>query len=413
MNKPNVVMVGLGYIGLPTAALIAQNKTNVHGVDINPKVVETINAGKIHIVEPELDQAVANAVKQGYLRAAVKPVEADTYLIVVPTPFTGNHEPDISFVKSATQGIIPLLKKGDLYIIESTSPIGTTEKMMHLIFSERPELEGEIYIAYCPERVLPGNVMYELVHNDRVIGGVDERSTEKAVSFYKNFIKGDLHKTNARTAEMCKLVENSSRDVQIAFANELSLICDRADINVWELINLANKHPRVTILQPGSGVGGHCIAVDPYFIVADYPMESQIIGKAREINNYKSFWCAEKIQTAKLEFELKHGKIPNIALMGLAFKPNIDDLRESPAKYIAQKVLQNSNNEQYFIVEPNIEEHNVFKLTDYRDAVEKADIIVFLVAHNEFKDLKIADDKVVLDFCGVNKGLTANRSYAF
>ncbi|EKF54442.1 nucleotide sugar dehydrogenase [Galbibacter marinus] len=413
MNKPNVVMVGLGYIGLPTAALIAQNKTNVHGVDINPKVVETINAGKIHIVEPELDQAVANAVKQGYLRAAVKPVEADTYLIVVPTPFTGNHEPDISFVKSATQGIIPLLKKGDLYIIESTSPIGTTEKMMDLIFSERPELEGEIYIAYCPERVLPGNVMYELVHNDRVIGGVDERSTEKAVSFYKDFIKGDLHKTNARTAEMCKLVENSSRDVQIAFANELSLICDRAGINVWELISLANKHPRVTILQPGSGVGGHCIAVDPYFIVADYPMESQIIGKAREINNYKSFWCAEKVQTAKLEFELKHGRIPNIALMGLAFKPNIDDLRESPAKYIAQKVLQNSNNEQYFIVEPNIEEHNVFKLTDYRDAVEKADIIVFLVAHNEFKDLKIADDKVVLDFCGVNKGLTANRSYAF
>src|SRR5690606_4521745 len=242
MNKTDVVMVGLGYIGLPTAALIAQSKTYVHGVDINPKVVETINAGKIHIVEPELDEAVANAVEKGYLRADVKPVEADTYLIVVPTPFKDKNEPDISFVEAATKAVIPLLKKGDLYIIESTSPIGTTEKMMNLIFSERPELEDEIYIAYCPERVLPGNVMYELVHNDRVIGGVNEASTGKAVTFYKQFIKGDLHKTNARTAEMCKLVENSSRDVQIAFANELSLICDKADINVWELINLANKH---------------------------------------------------------------------------------------------------------------------------------------------------------------------------
>lgn len=401
MNKPDVVMVGLGYIGLPTAALIAQNRFYVHGVDINSTVVETINAGKIHIIEPELDQAVATAVEAGYLRADVKPVEADTYLIVVPTPFKGKNEPDISFVESATRAVIPLLKEGDLYIIESTSPIGTTEKMMNLIFSERPELEDKIFIAYCPERVLPGNVMYELVHNDRVIGGVNEPSTEKAVAFYSRFIKGDLHKTNARTAEMCKLVENSSRDVQIAFANELSLICDRADINVWELIKLANKHPRVNILQPGCGVGGHCIAVDPYFIVADYPMESQIIGKAREINNYKSFWCAEKVQTAKLEFEIKNGRKPRIAIMGLAFKPNIDDLRESPAKYIAQKVLQNANNEEYYIVEPNIEEHKVFKLTDYKVAAEKADIIVFLVAHNEFKDLNLADDKVVLDFCGI------------
>ena len=403
MNKTDVVMVGLGYIGLPTAALIAQSKTYVHGVDINPKVVETINAGKIHIVEPELDEAVANAVEKGYLRADVKPVEADTYLIVVPTPFKDKNEPDISFVEAATKAVLPLLKQGDLYIIESTSPIGTTEKMMSLIFSERPELEDDIYIAYCPERVLPGNVMHELVHNDRVIGGVNEASTDKAVTFYKQFIKGDLHKTNSRTAEMCKLVENSSRDVQIAFANELSLICDKADINVWELINLANKHPRVNILQPGCGVGGHCIAVDPYFIVADYPMESQIIGKAREINNYKSFWCAEKVQTAKLEYELKHGKRPSIAIMGLAFKPNIDDLRESPAKYIAQKVLQNANNEEYFIVEPNIAEHKVFKLTDYKEAAEKADIIVFLVAHDEFKGLNLSKEKVVLDFCGVRK----------
>ncbi|GAB1857460.1 UDP-N-acetyl-D-mannosamine dehydrogenase [Flavobacteriaceae bacterium MHTCC 0001] len=401
-NKPSVVMIGLGYIGLPTAALIAQNKTYVHGVDINQKVVDIINAGKIHIVEPELDVAVSDAVKKGYLVADTKPIEANTYLVVVPTPFKDKNEPDISFVESATKAIIPLLKKEDLYIIESTSPVGTTEKMMGLIYSERPELKGELNIAYCPERVLPGNVMYELVHNDRVIGGIDSKSTKKAVSFYRQFIKGELHETNARTAEMCKLVENSSRDVQIAFANELSLICDKADINVWELINLANKHPRVNILQPGCGVGGHCIAVDPYFIVADYPMESQIIGKAREINNYKSFWCAEKVQNAKLEFQLKHVRKPSIALMGLAFKPNIDDLRESPAKYIAQKVLQNANNEEYYIVEPNINSHTVFKLTDYKKAAEAADIIVFLVAHNEFKTLELSEGKVVLDFCGIN-----------
>ena len=402
MNKPEVVMIGLGYIGLPTAALIASNKVYVHGVDINPKVVETINKGQIHIVEPELDTAVASAVSEGYLKAGTTPVEANAYLIVVPTPFKAKNEPDISFVEAATRAVLPLLKKDDLYIIESTSPVGTTEKMMHLIFSERPELEGKLNIAYCPERVLPGNVMYELVHNDRVIGGVDEKSTEKALAFYRQFIEGDLHRTNARTAEMCKLVENSSRDVQIAFANELSLICDKADINVWELIELANKHPRVNILQPGCGVGGHCIAVDPYFIVSDYPMESKIIGTAREVNNYKSFWCAEKVKTAKLEFELKHGRKPRIALMGLAFKPNIDDLRESPAKYIAQKVLQNSNNEEYYIVEPNITEHKVFKLTNYKEAVKKADIIVFLVAHEEFKNLETTSDKVVLDFCGIN-----------
>ena len=403
MNKPEVVMIGLGYIGLPTAALIASNKVNVHGVDINPKVVETINKGQIHIVEPELDTAVASAVKEGYLKAGTTPVEGNTYLIVVPTPFKNKNEPDISFVESATRAVLPFLKKDDLYIIESTSPVGTTEKMMHLIFTERPELNGELNIAYCPERVLPGNVMHELVYNDRVIGGVDQKSTEKAATFYRQFIKGDLHKTNARTAEMCKLVENSSRDVQIAFANELSLICDKADINVWELIELANKHPRVNILQPGCGVGGHCIAVDPYFIVSDYPMESKIIGTAREVNNYKSFWCAEKVKSAKLEFQLKHGRKPSIALMGLAFKPDIDDLRESPAKYITQKVLQNANNEEYYIVEPNITEHKVFKLTNHKEAVQKADIIVFLVAHKEFKALQLTENKVVLDFCGTKK----------
>ncbi|OBW42114.1 UDP-N-acetyl-D-glucosamine 6-dehydrogenase [Chryseobacterium sp. MOF25P] len=402
MNSPKVVTIGLGYIGLPTSALIAGNGIPVHGVDISQHVVDTINAGKIHIVEPDLDKAVAEAVQNGFLKADTKPVSAETYLIVVPTPFKGNHEPDISYVQAATEGIIPLLKEGDLYIIESTSPVGTTEKMMQLIFSIRPELKNKIYLAYCPERVLPGNVMYELVYNDRVIGGVDDASTEKALEFYGQFVKGELHPTNARTAEMCKLTENSSRDVQIAFANELSLICDKAGINVWELIHLANKHPRVNILQPGCGVGGHCIAVDPYFITSEYPLESRIIGTAREVNNHKSFWCAEKIKQAKKEFKLKYNREPKIAMMGLAFKPNIDDLRESPAKYIVQRVLQEANDEEYFIVEPNIHEHNIFKITDYKEAIEKADIIALLVAHNEFKTLNYGAGKVVLDFCGIS-----------
>ena len=401
--NPEVVTIGLGYIGLPTSALIASHGTNVLGVDINQSVVDTINQGKTHIVEPDLDEIVSKAVSNGFFKASTKPSSADVYLIVVPTPFKGNHEPDISFVEAATKGIIPLLKRGDLYIIESTSPIGTTEKMQQLIYLSRPELKGNIHIAYCPERVLPGNVMHELVQNDRVIGGVNEASTKKAISFYRKYVKGELHGTNARTAEMCKLVENSSRDSQIAFANELSLICDKADINVWELISLANKHPRVNILQPGCGVGGHCIAVDPYFIVSDYPAESKMIGTAREVNNYKSFWCAEKIQNEKLQFELKHGIKPKTALMGLAFKANIDDLRESPAKYIAQKVLQNSNNEEHFIVEPNIKSHTIYNLTDYKEAINKADIIVFLVAHKEFLNLEIPDEKISLDFCGVKK----------
>ncbi|MEM9649720.1 MAG: UDP-N-acetyl-D-mannosamine dehydrogenase [Bacteroidota bacterium] len=403
MTNPDVVMMGLGYIGLPTAALIAQGNTPVLGVDVNEKVVETINRGEIHIIEPSLGESVADAVHNGFLKASLTPKTAKTYLIVVPTPFKDKNEPDISFVKSATETLLPLLKEGDLYIIESTSPVGTTQKMTDYIYQERPELNGKLHIAYCPERVLPGNVMHELVHNDRVIGGIDEKSTQKAVAFYAKYVKGKLHQTNARTAEMCKLVENSSRDVQIAFANELSLICDKADINVWELISLANRHPRVNILQPGSGVGGHCIAVDPYFIVSDYPMESKIIGTAREVNNYKSFWCAEKVQNAKLQFEIEHGRKPRIALMGLAFKPNIDDLRESPAKYIVQRVLQNANNEEYYIVEPNVEQHNIFKLTDHMSAYEKADIVAFLVAHDEFKSLPRNNNKVVLDFCGVHK----------
>lgn len=395
--------MGLGYIGLPTAIIAAKHGIEIIGVDINPKVVELTNKGHLHIIEPGMEEMLQEVVKSGALRASTTPEVADAYFMVVPTPFKGNHEPDISYVEAATRAVLPLLKEGDLYVIESTSPVGTTDKMKDLIFSEHPELKDKIYIAYCPERVLPGNVIYELVHNDRVIGGMNEVSTDKAIEFYSQFVKGTLHRTNCKTAEMCKLTENSSRDVQIAFANELSLICDKAGINVWELINLANKHPRVNILQPGCGVGGHCIAVDPYFITAEFPMESQIIGKAREINNYKSFWCAEKVQNEMLKFELKTGRKPCVAMMGLAFKPNIDDLRESPAKHIVAKVMQSCNNADILVVEPNVKEHNVFKLTDYKEAYEKADIVVMLVAHDPFKLLPYTNDKVILDFCGIYK----------
>lgn len=393
--------MGLGYIGLPTAIIAAKHGVKVTGVDINSSVVEMTNQGRLHIVEPGLEQMLQEVIQSGMLKAVMQPEESDAYFMVVPTPFTGNHEPDISYVEAATRAVLPLLKEGDLYVIESTSPVGTTDMMANLIFNLRPELKDKIYIAYCPERVLPGNVIYELVHNDRIIGGIDDVSTSKAIEFYSCFVQGTLHRTNCKTAEMCKLTENSSRDVQIAFANELSLICDKADINVWELINLANKHPRVNILQPGAGVGGHCIAVDPYFITAAFPLESKIIRTAREINNYKAFWCAERVQNAMLQFELKHHRKPVVAMMGLAFKPDIDDLRESPAKYITSKVIQGCNNADICVVEPNIKEHKIFKLTGYKEAYERADIVVFLVAHTPFKSLKCDNKKIILDFCGV------------
>ena len=395
--------MGLGYIGLPTAIIAAKHGVNVLGVDINSGVVEMTNQGKLHIIESGMEEYLQEVVNAGLLKASTTPEISDAYFMVVPTPFKGNHEPDISYVEAATRSVLPYLKEGDLYVIESTSPVGTTEKMQSLIFSERPELKDKIYIAYCPERVLPGNVIYELVHNDRVIGGINPESTDKAIEFYSQFVQGTLHKTNCKTAEMCKLTENSSRDVQIAFANELSLICDKAGINVWELIELANKHPRVNILQPGAGVGGHCIAVDPYFITADFPYESRLISKAREINNYKSFWCAEKVHNAILRFELEHHRKPIVAMMGLAFKPNIDDLRESPAKCITTKVMQACNNADILVVEPNVKEHKVFKLTNYKEAYEKADIVVFLTAHDPFKTLTYRENKVILDFCGIYK----------
>ena len=395
--------MGLGYIGLPTAIISSQHGISVCGVDINPNVVEKTNRGELHIVEPGLQDLLKKAVDSKSLVASITPVESDVYLIVVPTPFKAKHEPDISYVESATKAVIPFLKEGDLYIIESTSPVGTTEQMAELIFSERPELKGRIHIAYCPERVLPGNVIYELVNNDRVIGGIDDVSADAAADFYGKFVTGHLYKTNCRTAEMCKLVENSSRDVQIAFANELSMICEKAGINVWELISLANKHPRVNILQPGCGVGGHCIAVDPYFISSAFPEEARIIAQARRINNYKSDWCVEKAKNAILTFELKTGRKPQVALMGLAFKPNIDDLRESPAMRIASEILGEFADIDFHVAEPNIESHKDFKIEGYQASYDAADIVLYLTAHKEFFTLPNDGTKEILDFCGILK----------
>ncbi len=398
-NK-RVSVVGMGYIGLPTAAAMAGKGIEVLGCDINPEIVDIINKGQVHIIEPDLDELVKRVVSEKKLQVFTTPQPADVYMVVVPTPFKQNHQPDISFVEQATRSVIPHLKSGDLFIVESTSPVMTTEKMAAIIFEERPDLKGDIFIAYCPERVLPGKVLYELEHNDRVIGGVDEASTKKAAAFYALFVKGKLHATNARTAEMCKLVENSSRDVQIAFANELSMICDNAGVDVWELIALANKHPRVNILQPGCGVGGHCIAVDPWFIVSDYPEHAHVIKQAREINDYKSEWCIKKIIETSLEFEVKNGRLPVVACMGLAFKPDIDDLRESPAKYIASRVIAEARGE-VLICEPNIESHSSFTLSATKEAYEKADIVAWLVKHKAFSAVQVAEDKEELDFCGL------------
>ena len=408
-KKFDAVFMGLGYIGLPTAAFAASKGLNILGVDINPAVVETINRGEIHIVEPYLGELVKKVINSGNLQVSVSPQTADAYFIVVPTPFKQNHRADISYVETATRTVIPYLKAGDLYVIESTSPVMTTEKMATLIFKERPELKNKIYIAYCPERVLPGNVIYELEHNDRVIGGINHESTQKAIEFYSRFVKGTLHQTNARTAEMCKLTENSSRDVQIAFANELSMICDKAGINVWELITLANKHPRVNILQPGCGVGGHCIAVDPWFIVSDYPEQAQIIKRSRETNDYKADWCANKALEACQTFEDETGREPIVACMGLAFKPDIDDLRESPAKYIASRIIVEARAE-VLVVEPNVETHKSFNLANYWEAYKKADIVVWLVKHKPFLSIAKQESKIELDFCGVRNIPTTPKS---
>jgi UDP-N-acetyl-D-mannosaminuronic acid dehydrogenase len=398
-----VNFIGLGYIGLPTAIIAAKHGIEIAGTDINPDIVEATNHGHLHIVEPDMEDMLREVVANGKLKAYTEPQLSDAYFIVVPTPFKGNHEPDITYVEAATRSVVPFLKEGDLFVIESTSPVGTTEKRRDVIVSPRPEWEGKIFMAYCPERVLPGNVAYELINNDRVIGGINPQSTEKAKEFYSQFVKGALHSTDSRTAEMCKLTENASRDVQIAFANELSLICAKAGINVWKLIELANRHPRVNILQPGCGVGGHCIAVDPYFITADFPEESKLIAQARETNNGKAEWCTGQILAQILKFEKENGRKPRVALMGLAFKPNIDDLRESPAMEIAKGVTDAVESQYLMVVEPNIKSHPRFALTGFREAYDKADIVVFLVNHREFAALNYRTDVKVLDFCGVFK----------
>ncbi|MBX7264368.1 MAG: UDP-N-acetyl-D-mannosamine dehydrogenase, partial [Chitinophagaceae bacterium] len=387
-----------GYIGLPTAALLANNGYNVHGVDVKENVVNTINKGEIHIVEPELDKYVKTAVNNGNLKASLQAQEADVFIIAVPTPFHEGFKPNIDFVLDAAKKIAPYVKDGNIVILESTSPVSTTEKVAEVLGNNGVDI-SKIYVAYCPERVLPGKIMKELVENDRIVGGINEQSTNEVVAFYKTFVKGEVLATNARTAEMCKLTENSYRDVNIAFANELSMICDKADINVWELINLANHHPRVKILQPGAGVGGHCIAVDPWFIVSDFPTEAKLIKAGREVNDYKTEWVVEKIKNTALQFELNNKHKPVIACMGLAFKPDIDDLRESPALEIAKCI----NDEVCTVVcvEPNVNELKGLTLVSLNQAIEQADIICYLVKHSAFKGLKNTTNKIELDFCDV------------
>ncbi|MCZ2299239.1 MAG: UDP-N-acetyl-D-mannosamine dehydrogenase [Chitinophagales bacterium] len=400
MNKEieKICIVGLGYIGLPTAALMANNGYKVHGVDVKENVVNTINKGEIHIVEPDLDKYVKTAVNNGTLKASLQAQEADVFIIAVPTPFHAGFKPNIDYVLDAAKKIAPFVKEGNIVILESTSPVGTTEKVAEVLSNNGVNINN-VYIAYCPERVLPGKIMKELVENDRIVGGINTQSTNTVVSFYKTFVKGEVLATNARTAEMCKLTENSYRDVNIAFANELSMICDRAGINVWELIELANHHPRVKILQPGAGVGGHCIAVDPWFIVSDFPTDAKLIKAGREVNDFKTEWVVEKIKNTALQFELNNKRKPVIACMGLAFKPDIDDLRESPAVEIAHHLL--TEEVKVVCVEPNIEGHKTLPLVTLEYATENADIICYLVKHSRFLNHSITD-KIIVDFCGVN-----------
>jgi len=393
-----VCVLGLGYIGLPTAALIASKKIAVLGVDVNDEVIKTINSGGIHIVEPDLGGLVKYAIENSYLSAKKIPEASDVFIVAVPTPFRDDHAPDISFVQAAVQSFIPVLSEGNLVIIESTSPVGTTEKMASLIFEKRPELKNKLYIAYCPERVLPGYVLYELEHNDRVIGGIDQKSTEKAKAFYRFFVNGELHETHSATAEMCKLVENAYRDVSIAFANELSIMADKAKVDAKELINLANKHPRVNILQPGPGVGGHCIAVDPWFLISQFPKETPLLKIARERNRYKSLWVIEKIEMVIEQYKKKSNTPPVLALLGLSYKPDIDDLRESPALFIAQTLSQKHS---ILVNEPHVNKEFIGDISNHNfpEILEECDIVVKLVNHKLYQDYDFRKhNKIFLDF---------------
>ncbi len=422
MTFKTVSVVGLGYIGLPTAAVMASRGQTVIGIDVASHVVETINAGRVHIVEPDLERVVQDVVKVGRLRATVEPEPSDAFVVAVPTPFRtmedgATPEPDLSYIKSAAETIAPVLKAGDLVILESTSPVGATEQLAVWLAEARPDLtfpqtEGEssdIRVAHCPERVLPGHVLKELVSNDRVVGGMTARCAERAVELYRLFVEGECIVTDCRTAEMAKLTENSFRDVNIAFANELSLICDRMGIDVWELIRLANRHPRVNILQPGPGVGGHCIAVDPWFIVASAPEQAKLVRQAREVNDSKPRWVLEKVDAAVADWKKDNpAGVPSVACFGLAFKPNIDDLRESPALDIARQ-LAGRTDIRLLVVEPHIDSIPArlgdAQLVEVAEALETADICVLLVDHAVFKSGKKpdADRQRVIDTRGLWK----------
>ena len=391
-----ICIMGLGYIGLPTAALLANRGYKVHGVDIVQSTVDIINRGEIHIVEPELDTFVRAAVNSKHLEASTLPVEADVFIIAVPTPFHEGYVPNVDYIVSATKAIAPYVKNGNIIILESTSPVGTTD-MMEKVLQESGVDTSLLYISHCPERVLPGQIMKELVANDRIVGGTTSAATAKTVEFYNTFVEGEVLSTDAKTAEMAKLTENSFRDTNIAFANELSILCDKFEIDVWELIKLANRHPRVNILQPGAGVGGHCIGVDPWFIVHAGGEDAKMIRTAREVNTYKTEWAIEKIKNEALKFENENGCKAKVACMGLAFKPNIDDLRESPALYITRRLI--ADGLDVLAVEPNIKDFSEFEIVEYTEAIDKADVVVFLVGHSKFKSLKRIDKKVI-DFCG-------------
>lgn len=392
-----VCVVGLGYIGLPTAAVLASRGYSIHGVEIDKAAAEIINSGKAHIVEPELDILVRAAVETGKLKAYPSPAEADVFMLCVPTPLREGEKPDISYVEAATRSICPHLRAGNLVILESTSPPGTTERVAQIVAENTTFKSGEVHFAHAPERVLPGKILREVVENERIIGGVDGPSTEVCAAFYATFVSGELHLTSARVAETAKLVENAFRDVNIAFANELSLFCDKLGLDVWELIRLANRHPRVNILRPGPGVGGHCIAVDPWFLVDANPEHTTLIKTARQINNHKPHWVIERVKRHASKL-----RAPKIACLGLAFKPDIDDLRESPALEIAKELKQLPDVE-LLVVEPNLHSHGEFSLSTLTSALEQADIVVALVAHREFKRVAPSSlaEKVVLDVCGV------------
>lgn len=397
-----ICVMGLGYIGLPTASVLATKGFDVLGVDVRQDIIDTINRGDIHIVEPGLHSLVRSAVDSKQLKASLSPEESDVFIIAVPTPFRENRQPDLRYVEAATNTIAPFLKKGNLVILESTSPVGTTERIAQILSELRPDLCSgntvDAYIAHCPERVLPGKILQEIIENDRIVGGINPQSTVEAAKFYRTFVRGAVIETQSKTAELAKLTENSFRDTNIAFANELSLICAELDIDVWDLIKLANRHPRVNILQPGPGVGGHCLAVDPWFIVSAAPKTAKLIRQAREINEYKPQWVVEKIESYAQKF-----KAPTIGCLGLAYKPNIDDLRESPALDIVRNLYAKLPEAKIVACEPHVEEVDGIELCSLEEVLNEADIIVGLVAHSRFQSIARArlDGKILLDICGM------------